>query len=305
MPFKVTLEDLVSQAQELAESGALEWDLSGFELLDSDIKALLHELEQRNWQPSTPTFHLGLTFNRLTKAIVPQILAFLAAKQNLTVNLGFNHFSAQDLHYTLEQAGHIEWLGKRVFHELGEVDRRLSNTALLLSQQAVLMGGWTKHHDTGTEQEVTAAVVKHLGDSAVPLEITQIVNSDGSILCEWDGVVQGMLADKEVLVFIEAKHCIKAEHLEKETKKAKQAIPLFAKLKIMQDWLTGLREPDKIGEPRRQRQLEKQYDEYRRCKDFPIKGTIGGPLFDDSLQRRARKMQFMCVVCSGNRYAVL
>ena len=275
------------------------------ELMDTDIEALLHDLEQHNWQPSTPTFHLGLTFNRLTEAVLPQILAFLAARQNLTVNLGFNHFSALDLQKTLKQAGHAEWLGKRVFHELSEIDRHLSNTSSLLSQQAVFISGWTKHHDTGTEQEVTAAVIKHLGDSAVAFEITQIVNNDGSILCEWDGVVQGLLDGKEVLVFVEAKHCVKAEHLEKETKKSKQAIPLFAKLKIMQDWLTALREPENMSDRRRQRQLEKQYDEYRRCKDFPIKGAIGGPLFDDSLQRRAKKMQIMCVVCSGNRYAVL
>lgn len=275
------------------------------ELMDTDIEALLHDLEQHNWQPSTPTFHLGLTFNRLTEAVLPQILAFLAARQNLTVNLGFNHFSALDLQKTLKQAGHAEWLGKRVFHELSEIDRHLSNSSSLLSQQAVFISGWTKHHDTGTEQEVTAAVIKHLGDSAVAFEITQIVNNDGSILCEWDGVVQGLLDGKEVLVFVEAKHCVKAEHLEKETKKSKQAIPLFAKLKIMQDWLTALREPENMSDRRRQRQLEKQYDEYRRCKDFPIKGAIGGPLFDDSLQRRAKKMQIMCVVCSGNRYAVL
>ena len=275
------------------------------ELMDTDIEALLHDLEQHNWQPSTPTFHLGLTFNRLTEAVLPQILAFLAARQNLTVNLGFNHFSALDLQKTLKQAGHAEWLGKRVFHELSEIDRHLSNTSSLLSQQAVFISGWTKHHDTGTEQEVTAAVIKHLGDSAVAFEITQIVNNDGSILCEWDGVVQGLLDGKEVLVFVEAKHCVKAEHLEKETKKSKQAIPLFAKLNIMQDWLTALREPENMSDRRRQRQLEKQYDEYRRCKDFPIKGAIGGPLFDESLQRRAKKMQIMCVVCSGNRYAVL
>ena len=275
------------------------------ELMDTDIEALLHDLEQHNWQPSTPTFHLGLTFNRLTEVVLPQILAFLAASQNLTVNLGFNHFSALDLQKTLKQAGHAEWLGKRVFHELSEIDRHLSNTSSLLSQQAVFISGWTKHHDTGTEQEVTAAVIKHLGDSAVAFEITQIVNNDGSILCEWDGVVQGLLDGKEMLVFVEAKHCVKAEHLEKETKKSKQAIPLFAKLKIMQDWLTALREPENMSDRRRQRQLEKQYDEYRRCKDFPIKGAIGGPLFDDSLQRQAKKMQIMCVVCSGNRYAVL
>lgn len=246
-----------------------------------------------------------MTFNRLTEAVLPQILAFLAARQNLTVNLGFNHFSALDLQKTLKQTGHAEWLGTRVSHEMGKIDRRLSNASLLLSQQASVISGWTKHHDTGTEQEVTAAVMKHLGESSVQLEITQIVNNDGSTLCEWDGVVQGMLEAKEVLVFVEAKHCIKAEHLEKEIIKAKQAIPLFAKLKITQDWLTGLHEPENMGDRRRQRQLEKQYDEYRRCKDFSIKGAIGGPLFDDSLQRRARKMQFMCVVCSGNQYAVL
>ena len=186
-----------------------------------------------------------------------------------------------------------------------EIDRRLSNTALMLSQQAALISGWTKHHDTGIEQEVTAAVVKHLGDSAVPLETTHMLNNDGSILCEWEGVVRGMVDGKEVLVFVEAKHCIKAEHLERETNKAMQAVPLFAKLNIMQDWLTGLHEPEDTGNSRRQRQLEKQYDEYRRCKDFPIKGAIGGPCFDDSLQRQARKMHFMCVVCGGNRYAVL
>lgn len=273
--------------------------------MDRDVETLLHDLEQRNWQPSTPTFHFGMTFNRLTEAVLPLILAFLAARQNLTVNLGFNHFSALDLQKTLKQAGHTEWLGKRVFHEMGEIDRHLSNASSLLSQQAVCISGRTKHHDTGTEQEVTAAVIKHLGDSSVPFEITQIVNNDGSILCEWDGVVQGMLEAKEVLVFVEAKHCIKADHLEKEIKKSKQAIPLFVKLQIMQDWLTGLHEPENMGDRRRQRQLEKQYDEYRRCKDFSIKGAIGGPLFDDLLQRQARNMQFMCVVCSGNQYAVL
>lgn len=273
--------------------------------MDRDVETLLHDLEQSNWQPSTPTFHLGLTFNHLTEAALPLILAFLAARQNLTVNLYFNHFSALDLQTTLKQAGHAEWLGKRVFHDSSEIDRRLSNTALMLSQQAALISGWTKHHDTGIEQEVTAAVVKHLGDSAVPLETTHMLNNDGSILCEWEGVVRGMVDGKEVLVFVEAKHCIKAEHLERETNKAMQAVPLFAKLNIMQDWLTGLHEPEDTGNSRRQRQLEKQYDEYRRCKDFPIKGAIGGPCFDDSLQRQARKMHFMCVVCGGNRYAVL
>jgi len=46
-------------------------------------------------------------------------------------------------------------------------------------------------------------------------------------------------------VFVEARYCIKAEHLDSVMKKgAKHAIPLQVKLKLMQDWLTDLREPD-------------------------------------------------------------
>jgi len=72
----------------------------------------------------------------------------------------------------------------------------------------------------------------------------------------------------------------------------------------MQDWLNDFREPDVPDNPRRQRQLERQYDEYKRYKELAVKGAIGGPLFDTALQNRARKMRFLCVTCSGSRYAV-
>lgn len=75
------------------------------------------------------------------------------------------------------------------------------------------------------------------------------------------------------------------------------------KLKIMQDWLNDLCEPDVPDNPRRQRQLERQYDEYKRYKELPVKGAIGGQLFDTALQSCGRNMRFLCVTCSGNRYA--
>ena len=56
------------------------------------------------------------------------------------------------------------------------------------------------------------------------------------------------------------------------------------KLKIMQDWLNDLQEPDVPDNPRRQRQLERQYDEYKRFRELAVKGAIGGPLFDTALQ---------------------
>ncbi len=115
----------------------------------------------------------------------------------------------------------------------------------------------------------------------------------------------GKLDAEVMLVFVEAKHCIKAEHLDSVIRRgAKQAIPLQVKLKIMQDWLNDFREPDVPDNPRRQRQLERQYDEYKRYKELAVKGAIGGPLFDTALQNRARKMRFLCVTCSGSRYAV-
>jgi hypothetical protein len=75
-----------------------------------------------------------------------------------------------DLQKALLQAGHSDWLGKRLFHELSEISRHLSNTAVLLEQNLSFVNGWAKHADTSTEKEVTAAVIKYLKD-AVTLEI--------------------------------------------------------------------------------------------------------------------------------------
>ncbi|DBA85734.1 TPA: hypothetical protein ACH3X1_005301 [Trebouxia sp. C0004] len=50
----------------------------------------------------------------------------------------------------------------------------------------------------------------------------------------------------------------------------KQATPLQDNLKIMQDWLNDLRELDVPDNARRQRQLERQYDEYKRYKELPM-----------------------------------
>lgn len=285
-------------------SQALEWDLTHRNLMDSDVENLLQGLEQSDWRPSAPIFHLNLMFNRFTVTVLPSIFQFLSARDGVTVNVGFNHFSALDLQQALQQASLSHWLGKRVFHEIGEISRHLSNTAVLLERHQVFVDGWTKHSNKDTEQEVTAAVVKHLKDS-VQLQITQIIRDDGTVLCEFDGAVMGKLDTQAVLVFVEAKHCIKAEHLDSETRKGvKQAIPLQVKLKIMQDWLNDLREPNVPDNARRQRQLERQYDEYKRYKELPVQGAIGGPTFDTALQNRARKMRFLCVTCSGNRYAV-
>ena len=67
---------------------------------------------------------------------------------------------------------------QRGVSRIGEVSRHLSNTSVLLERHQVPVDGWTKHSNIGTEQEVTAAVVKHLTDS-VQLQITQIIRDDG------------------------------------------------------------------------------------------------------------------------------
>ncbi len=144
-------------------------------------------------------------------------------------------------------------------------------------------------------------MAKHLKDS-VQLQITEIIRDDGLVLCEYDGAVMGKLDAQAVVVFVEAKHCIKAGRLNPVIQKdAKHAIPLQVKLKVMQDWLIDLRGPDVPDNPRQQRQLERQYDEYKRYKELAVKGAIGAPLFDTALQNRARKMQLLCVTF---RYAV-
>ena len=273
--------------------------------MDSDVQGLLQGLGQSDWQPSAPIFHLNLKFNRFTVTVLPSIFQFLSARGSVIVDVGFNHFSVLDLQRALQQVKLSDWLGKRVFHEIGEISRHSSNTSVLLDRHQVIVEGWTKHSNIGKEQEVTAAVAKHLKDS-VQLQITQIIRDDGSILCEFDGAVMGKLDAQAVLVFVEAKHCISAEHLDSVIKKgAKHAVPLQVKLlNIMQDWLNDLREPDVSDNPRRQRQLERQYDEYKRSKELAVKGANGGPLFDTALQNHARKMFFLCVTCSGSRYAV-
>ena len=238
-------------------------------------------------------------FNSFTVTALPSIFQFLSARDS--VNVFFNHLSALDLQRALQQAGLSDWLGKRVFHEIGEVSRHLSNTSVLLERHQDL---WTKHSSIGSEQKVTAAVAKHLKDS-VQLQITEIIRDDGSVLSEFDGAVLGKLDAQALLVFVEARYCIKAEHLDSVIKKgAKHAIPLQVKLKLMQDWLTDLREPDVPDNPRRQRQFERQYDEYKRSRQLAVKGAIGGPLFDTALQNRARELRFLCLTCSGSRYAV-
>jgi len=206
-----------------------------------------------------------------------------------------------DLQKALLQAGHSDWLGKRLFHELSEISRHLSNTAVLLEQNSSFVNGWAKHADTSTEKEVTAAVIKYLKD-AVTLEITEIIKPDGSVLCEWNGVLKSTAIDQQVLVFVEAKHCVKAEHLEKV--KGGKKMLLQSKLGIMQDWLSGLHEPEIHDNSRRERQLQRQYDEYKRYKNFTVKGAIGGPVFETALQTCAKNLGYLCVVYSGNHYAV-
>ena len=121
---------------------------------------------------------------------------------------------------------------------------------------------------SGVEQKVTAAVLKHLKDS-VQLQVTEIVRDDGSVLCDWDGVVQSKLNDQAVLVFVEAKHSVKTEDLDSVLRGGvEHATPMRVKLSIMQGWLNDLHEPQTSDNPQRQRQLERQYDEFRRCKHF-------------------------------------
>lgn len=233
--------------------------------MDSDVQGLLQELEQSDWRPSAPIFHLNLMFNRLTVSVLPGIFQFLSARESVTVNFFSDHFSALDLQRALQQAKLSDWLGKRVFHETSEVSRHLSNTSVLLERRQDL---WTKHSNTRNEQKVTAAVAKHLKNS-VQLQITEIIRDDGSVLGEFDGAVIGKMDSQAVLVFVEAKDCITAEQLESVIKwDAKLAIPLQVKLKIMQDWLNKLREPDVPDNPRQQRQLERQYDEYKSIKSW-------------------------------------
>jgi len=55
--------------------------------------------------------------NRFTVTVLPSIFQFLSARESVTVNVVFNHFSALDLQHALQQAGLLNWLGKGVFHE--------------------------------------------------------------------------------------------------------------------------------------------------------------------------------------------
>lgn len=108
-------------------------------------------IDKINWDPTTPFFHMNLKFNRLTAAALPAVLRFLAARSSVTVNVGFNHFSVAELHKALAAAGCPQWLGKRVFAEIGEINRHLSNTSSLLDQSTRNFNSWTKHANTGTE----------------------------------------------------------------------------------------------------------------------------------------------------------
>jgi len=214
-------------------------------------------------------------FNRFTVTVLPSIFQFLSARESVTVNVFVNHFSALDLQRALQRAKLSDWLGKRVFHEISEVSRHLFNTYMLLERHQDFVEGWTEHSSIGNEQKVTAAVAKHLKD-LVQLQMTEIITDDGSVLCEFDGAVIGKLDGKALHQGRAFGVCDK--------KDAKHAIPLQVKLKIMQDWLNDLQEPDVPDNPRRQRQLERQYDEYKRFRELAVKGAIGGPLFDTALQ---------------------
>jgi len=123
-----------------------------------------------------------------------------------------------DLQRALQRAKLSDWLGKRVFHEISEVSRHLFNTYMLLERHQDFVEGWTEHSSIGNEQKVTAAVAKHLKD-LVQLQMTEIITDDGSVLCEFDGAVIGKLDGQAVLVFVEARRCIKAEHLESVIKR--------------------------------------------------------------------------------------
>jgi len=116
-------------------------------------------------------------------------------------------------------------------------------------------------------------------------------------------VLLGRVHDQQVLVFVETKQCVKAEHLEKV--KGGKKISLQSKLGIMQDCLSGLHEPEIRANPRRERQLQRQYDEYKRYSTFTVKGAIGGPVFETALQTRAKSLGYLCIVCSGNHYEVV
>ena len=89
---------------------------------------------------------------------------------------------------------------------------------MLLERHQDSVEGWTEHSSIGNEQKVTAAVAKHLKD-LVQLQMTEIITDDGSVLCEFDGAVMGKLDGQAVVVFVEARHCIKAEHLDSCDKK--------------------------------------------------------------------------------------
>ena len=276
-------------------------------MTDSDTKALLQALEQSDWSPDISIFHLDLMFNSFTVAVLPATFAFLLVRDGVTVDVGRNRCSALDLQDALKKAKLSHWLGKRVFHKVNEISRQLSNTAVLL-QRHDLVSACTTNFAKGLEQEVAAAVLMYLKNS-VPLDITQIVTEDGSILCEWDGAMQGVLNDQAVLVFVEAKHCVKTEHLEPEMKKhAQKAVSITIKLNIMQDWLRSMHEP----QPWRIPDVSSSYrdntstkdTEYKRYKGLACQGAIGGPMFDLTLQRRARKLQLLCVICHGSQYIV-
>lgn len=129
------------------------------------MQAVLGALLQSDWQADMRFFHINLLFNRCTQGVLPSIFEFLEFRQNVTMNVGYNQFTMLDLQKALLQAGHSDWLDKRLFHELGDITRHLSNTAVLLEQNLSIMNGWTEHADTSTEKEVIAAVIRYLKDA--------------------------------------------------------------------------------------------------------------------------------------------
>ncbi len=84
-------------------------------------------------------------FKRFTVIVLPSIFHVLSARESVTVNVFVNHFSELDLQRALQQADLSDWLGKRVFHEIGKISRCLSNTSVLFIAPSKFVDQALKH----------------------------------------------------------------------------------------------------------------------------------------------------------------
>lgn len=265
--------------------------------------ATLHDANEEHLQTQEKTL-LDLSENYIGLDGLRELIRHMQCNKNIRCCVWLNRISFSELYSVLSDmdckhylsAGRITaentCTGRVVEKEAAE----LMSSAGTLSKLSEMFHDWIGVESRSSEQEMTAAVVEHV--SGLSLEVTRIYCDDGSELCEFDGVVAGIIEKKEVLVLLEAKHRVTQDHLDKEDIRHPGLKQRLEKFRTFLKSLDGnLVDSDN-------KKITRQRYVYKKFAIAEVVGAIGGVHFDSSLQTRARRLNFLCVTTDGTRYQV-